>query len=135
MGLCQYLCITDADVTNRCQEKSRHEPSREWSQDFWLLPIFGDELDEDEYQRLGGYYFDSQEQFLAERWGVTDIIRETNSTLPVVEGFAWPTGCPYHREPAKKMVDEYEKLEAEENAGSENVTLAASLVGNVSLTS
>ena len=90
-------------------------------------------MDEKTYRRIGGYYFDAQEQFLAERWGISDIIRETNSTSPIAEGFAWPAGCAYHPGPAKELIDEHQRLEEEDDAGTETVDLAASLSGNVSI--
>ncbi|KZM25691.1 hypothetical protein ST47_g3154 [Ascochyta rabiei] len=77
-------------------EKCKQRPNHDWTQDFWILPIEGDELSEDDFRRLGGYYINCKDSFLAERWGTSNVLHDTNSKSPVVEGFAWPIGCPYN---------------------------------------
>ncbi|KAF1361343.1 hypothetical protein EJ07DRAFT_154139 [Lizonia empirigonia] len=93
-------------------EKSKYQPGVDWSQDFWIVPINGDELSEGDRNKLGGYYDNALKLFLAERWGITDVRRETTSKSPPVEGFAWPVGCPYYPDAAKGLVN---KLEAAED--------------------
>lgn len=97
-------------TTNRNQEKSKQQPNHDWSQDFWILPIEGDDFSEDDYNNIGGYYENAQETFLTERWGITDVMRETTSLSAPVQGFSWPVGCPYHPAAARELAD---RLEAE----------------------
>ena len=105
-------CYTpDLLIAHQYQEKFKQEPNHDWSQDFWLLPIEGDEMDEESYRKFGGYYFTAQEQFLTERWGITDIIRDTSSKSQPVEGFAWPVGCPYNSAHVKEWIESYQRLQ------------------------
>ncbi|KAJ4355147.1 hypothetical protein N0V95_003169 [Ascochyta clinopodiicola] len=86
-------------------EKSKQRPSHDWTQDFWILPIKGDELSEDDFSGLRGYYVNCKDAFLAERWGITNVFRETTSKSPVVEGFSWPIGCPYNAAAAEELCE------------------------------
>ncbi|XPS78600.1 hypothetical protein M3J07_010613 [Ascochyta lentis] len=86
-------------------EKSKQRPRNDWTQDFWILPVESDKMSEDDLRDLGGYYINRKDLFLAERWGITNVLRETTSKSPVVEGFSWPTGCPYNVAAAKKLCE------------------------------
>lgn len=103
---------TSVHSIDKYQEKSKYQPGVDWSQDFWIVPINGNELSEGDRNKIGGYYCNALNLFLAERWGIPDVLRETTSKSPPVEGFAWPVGCPYHPDAAKELVN---KLEAAED--------------------
>ncbi|KAF1924911.1 uncharacterized protein M421DRAFT_269021 [Didymella exigua CBS 183.55] len=75
-------------------ETSRQLPGYDWAGDFWVFPVERQTLPECDQARLGGYYIDSLNEFLRSRWGVDDILHETVSAKPIVEGPYWPVGRP-----------------------------------------
>ena len=78
-------------MADKHQEKSRQQPDYDWSGDFWTLPLVKIGLPTSDIVDLGGYcvtnldHSDSDSDsynlstFLAPRWGITDILRETTA--------------------------------------------------------
>ncbi|KAJ8106949.1 hypothetical protein OPT61_g9200 [Boeremia exigua] len=75
-------------------EQSRQQPNHDWSQHFWVLPISSGEVGNPEELGLGGYYYESRGDLMSKRWGVSNILSETTSSIPIVESSYWPIGRP-----------------------------------------
>lgn len=111
-------------MADKHQEKSRQQPDYDWSGDFWTLPLVKIGLPTSDIVDLGGYcvtnlnHSDSDSDsdsynlstFLAPRWGITDILRETTSSVSEEnadwhENVNWPLGRPFNDRFLQRLID------------------------------
>jgi hypothetical protein len=105
-------------VTDKHQEISRQQPDHDWSSDFWTLPLTTNALPRSNLLDLGGYCFKHVDHeapfgfsdFLASRWGISNMLRETTSSVPTEnaawdEDVNWPVGRPFDFRFLQRLID------------------------------
>jgi hypothetical protein len=105
-------------VADKHQEKSRQQSDYDWSGDFWILPLVKIGFPTSNIADLGGYCVTNLKNsdsynvstFLTPRWGITDILRETTSSVSEEnadwhEDVTWPVGRPFNDRFLQRLID------------------------------
>lgn len=69
------------------QEKKANKDKQTWDADFYLSPA---EVSDREV--CGGFPELEWEDFLRERWGISDALKDARPKWPIKEGKYWPVG-------------------------------------------